>query len=70
MLNGPNLKIYESILKETRVNLIASGGISTINDIESLKKTGCEGAIIGKAIYENKISLNDLKTLLNTPNYT
>ncbi len=70
MLKGPNLKIYESILKETRVNLIASGGISTINDIESLKKIGCEGAIIGKAIYENKISLNDLKTLLNTPNYT
>jgi phosphoribosylformimino-5-aminoimidazole carboxamide ribotide isomerase len=44
------------------LNLIASGGISTIKDLEELKETGCEGAIFGKSIYENKI---ELKSLMN-----
>ena len=44
------------------VFLIASGGISSIKDLEDLKEAGCEGAILGKAIYENKI---ELKSLMN-----
>ena len=43
-------------------SLIASGGISSIEDLEDLKEVGCEGAILGKAIYENKI---ELKSLMN-----
>ena len=49
------------ILKNFKdVSLIASGGISVIQDLEELKSIGCEGAIIGKAIYENKIDLKSL----------
>jgi phosphoribosylformimino-5-aminoimidazole carboxamide ribotide isomerase len=43
--------------------LIASGGITSIDDILALEKMGCEGAIIGKAIYEGKITLKELSTL-------
>ena len=63
MLKGPSIEIYKDIIKSFKdVNLIASGGISTIKDLEKLKETGCEGAILGKAIYKNKI---ELKSLMN-----
>ena len=63
MLSGPSVEIYKDILKSFKdLNLIASGGISTIKDLEDLKETGCEGAILGKSIYENKI---ELKSLMN-----
>ena len=42
------------------IKLIASGGVSKISDLPILSKLGCEGVIIGKAIYENKVSLKDL----------
>lgn len=60
MLAGPSADLYRDILSKLKINLIASGGITTIADIEELTETGCEGAIIGKAIYEGRI---DLKTL-------
>ncbi len=61
MLQGPSFQLYEKILKKfPSLKLIASGGISSLKDLEELKKTGCKGAIIGKAIYENKINLHDL----------
>jgi len=61
MLKGPSLSKYKEILKNFKdVSLIASGGISVIQDLEELKSIGCEGAIIGKAIYENKINLKSL----------
>jgi len=44
--------------------LIASGGISSIEDLEELKEAGCEGAILGKAIYENKIRLKSLMNFI------
>ncbi len=67
MLEGPSLDLYSELLtKLPKINLIASGGITTMQDIEDLKELGCEGAIIGKAIYENRISLSDLsKFILN-----
>jgi phosphoribosylformimino-5-aminoimidazole carboxamide ribotide isomerase len=62
MLQGPSSGLYKKILNEhPSIDLIASGGITTIKDVEELRETGCEAAIIGKAIYENKISLNELK---------
>lgn len=62
MLEGTAVNLYKKILNEhPSIDLIASGGITTIKDIEELREAGCHGAIIGKAIYENKISLNDLK---------
>lgn len=63
MLEGPSIDLYSEILAKTSVKLIASGGISTMNDLYKLKDIGCEGAIIGKAIYEGKISLKELQTL-------
>ena len=63
MLKGPATDLYRKILTKVKVNLIASGGISGMNDIISLAEAGCEGAIIGKAIYEGKIKLKELREL-------
>ncbi|MDR2382710.1 MAG: 1-(5-phosphoribosyl)-5-[(5-phosphoribosylamino)methylideneamino]imidazole-4-carboxamide isomerase, partial [Prevotellaceae bacterium] len=60
MLQGAATELYSDILRETSVNLIASGGVSCIDDIIKLKNTGCEGVIIGKAIYEGKIEITKL----------
>jgi len=62
MLQGPSFKLYEKILNEVQdVKLIASGGISTFDEIPQLADLGCEGTIIGKAIYEGRISLKQLE---------
>lgn len=62
LLQGSAIDLYKNIItKFLQINLIASGGISNLQDLEDLKKIGCKGAIIGKAIYENKISLRDLE---------
>ena len=67
MLKGPSVDSYKNILKSFKdVCLIASGGISDIKDLEDLKEIGCEGAILGKAIYENKIELKSLMNFINT----
>lgn len=63
MLTGSSNELYEEIITNSKVNLIASGGVSCLNDLKKLKIIGCEGAIVGKAIYENKISLKELQEL-------
>lgn len=60
MLQGTSNELYQEILKNARINLIASGGVSSLNDLLELKNIGCDGAIVGKAIYEGKIKLNEL----------
>lgn len=60
MMNGPSLDLYREILSRVDISLIASGGITAIADIIALKEAGCEGAIIGKAIYEGNINPEDL----------
>ena len=61
VLNGPNTDFYETILKKLpEIKLIASGGISSIQDIQSLKQSGLYGTVIGKAIYEHFIKLDEL----------
>ena len=61
MLQGPSFELYKSILKSTPdIKLIASGGVSSLDDLIQLKEQNLEGAIVGKAIYENKISLLEL----------
>jgi phosphoribosylformimino-5-aminoimidazole carboxamide ribotide isomerase len=64
MLEGPSFDLYEKIIAKTAgqqpLKLIASGGISTFDELPKLAKLGCEGTIIGKAIYENRISLKQL----------
>jgi len=60
MLKGPSTTLYKEILDTVKINLIASGGISSVRDIEDIRQAGCEGVIIGKAVYEGKIGLNEL----------
>lgn len=71
MLEGPSFDLYQKILKKTtnevegnKIHLIASGGISTFNELPKLAELGCEGTIIGKAIYENRISLKQLEDFI------
>jgi phosphoribosylformimino-5-aminoimidazole carboxamide ribotide isomerase len=63
MLQGASNELYKEILKKTSVNLIASGGVSSIADLIKLKEIGCEGAIVGKAIYEGRVTLKELREL-------
>ncbi|MFN2337012.1 MAG: HisA/HisF-related TIM barrel protein, partial [Bacteroidales bacterium] len=63
MLGGPSVDIYREIVEIEGLSLIASGGITSAADIMTLREAGCEGAIIGKAIYEGKISLKELAEL-------
>ena len=61
MLQGTSNELYAEILAASDVKLIASGGVSSIDDLIKVKELGCEGAILGKAIYEGRILLKDLK---------
>ena len=63
MLAGPSVELYAEILRETSVQLIASGGVSSLQDLVVLRNLGCSGVIIGKAIYEGRISLKQLSLL-------
>jgi phosphoribosylformimino-5-aminoimidazole carboxamide ribotide isomerase len=61
LLSGAATELYTKILQAIPdVKLIASGGVSKIEDIDELEKIGCAGVIVGKAIYEGKISLLEL----------
>jgi phosphoribosylformimino-5-aminoimidazole carboxamide ribotide isomerase len=60
MLQGPSTVLYKEILKNVEIKLIASGGISSVKDIDDVREAGCEGVIIGKAVYEGKITLEEL----------
>jgi len=71
MLSGPSFEVYKQILKycnvienNNQIKLIASGGISEFDEIPKLAELGCEGVIIGKAIYENRISLKQLENYI------
>jgi phosphoribosylformimino-5-aminoimidazole carboxamide ribotide isomerase len=62
-LEGPSIELYQKILQQfPSLQLIASGGVSQLKDLEELRTIGCSAAIVGKAIYENKISLSELST--------
>ena len=59
---GTSVELYKKILsRSSSIKLVASGGVSCVDDLYALQEAGCNGAIIGKAIYENRISLDDLK---------
>nr|WP_319474169.1 1-(5-phosphoribosyl)-5-[(5-phosphoribosylamino)methylideneamino]imidazole-4-carboxamide isomerase [uncultured Sphaerochaeta sp.] len=61
MLSGPSLDLYRTLLKDRDdLHLIASGGITTLQDLQDLQEAGLSGAIIGKAIYEGKITIEEL----------
>ena len=59
MLSGPNIEAYKKLAVETKLNIIASGGVSTINDLLTLRQLNLYGAISGKALYEGKFSVEE-----------
>lgn len=63
MLEGPATDLYREIVKAVKIKLIASGGIASIKDLELVKEAGCEGVIIGKALYEGRLKLSELRDL-------
>lgn len=63
MLDGPSVEMYKEIVQIEGLSLIASGGISTVEDLNLLRETGCEGAIIGKALLEGRITFKELAEL-------
>ena len=69
MLEGPAFDLYKRLLAKEEIKLIASGGISKFEELPQLQDLGCEGVIIGKAIYENRISLKQLENyVINSDN--
>ncbi|MCB0513912.1 MAG: 1-(5-phosphoribosyl)-5-[(5-phosphoribosylamino)methylideneamino]imidazole-4-carboxamide isomerase, partial [Bacteroidetes bacterium] len=65
MLQGPSFSLYQKIIKEyEEIKLIASGGVSSIQDLHQLKEMGCYATIVGKALYENKITLKELQPFI------
>jgi phosphoribosylformimino-5-aminoimidazole carboxamide ribotide isomerase len=65
-LQGPSIELYKNIIaKFPELYFIASGGVSNIDDVKGLQDTGCKGVIIGKAIYEGRVTLEDLKKFAN-----
>jgi phosphoribosylformimino-5-aminoimidazole carboxamide ribotide isomerase len=64
-LEGPSIDLYQKIIEKfPSLWFIASGGVSSMEDLHALKAIGCSGAIVGKAIYEGRIQLHELKYLL------
>ena len=61
MMKGPNLEAIQLLRQAVSMEIIASGGVSCLEDVISLKKAGVEGAIVGKALYEGAISLQAIK---------
>ena len=65
LLQGPSLELYQNILQELpELKLIASGGVTTVNDLQELQDAGLYGAIVGKALLEGRIKLNELREFL------
>ena len=62
-LEGPDLEFLEEICKLSNANVIASGGISNIIDIKDVKEKNAFGVILGKALYENKVSIEEAKKI-------
>ena len=65
MLKGPNVSATAEIVEAVSANVIASGGVTSLSDIESLKEIGASGAIIGRALYTGDLLLNDVLKIVN-----
>jgi phosphoribosylformimino-5-aminoimidazole carboxamide ribotide isomerase len=64
-LEGPSTELYKNIVEKfPNLHFIASGGVSNMDDVHRLEEIGCKGVIIGKAIYEGRIQLEELKKMI------
>ncbi|HKM00794.1 MAG TPA: HisA/HisF-related TIM barrel protein, partial [Sedimentibacter sp.] len=65
MLSGPNFDIYKVLSEKTKLNIVASGGVTTRDDIKKLNEMDMYGAIIGKALYDKRLDFKEaLKAVL------
>ena len=65
MLQGPSIELYQQIMKEfPEMHLIASGGVSSLDDIIRLDEAGIPAVVFGKALYEGRITMKDLKRFM------
>lgn len=65
LLQGSSVQLYANVLERfPQLKLIASGGVSSIEEVQKLEEIGCHGVIIGKAIYEGRITLKELEKLI------
>ncbi len=63
MLIGPNVEYTKYLIDETSLDIIASGGVASMEDLKDVEKINAEGAIIGKALYTQAIDLKEAVTL-------
>lgn len=63
MMQGPNIPATQALIEQTGMQIIGSGGVSCLEDLRGLKKAGCAGAILGKALYEGAFTLPEALTL-------
>ena len=63
-MEGPDLEFLEQACKLSNANVIASGGISNLDDVKDVKEKNAFGVILGKALYENKISIEEVKKII------
>lgn len=64
MLSGPNFNVYEELSQKTSINIIASGGVTTLDDIKKLNNMNIYGAIIGKALYDKRLDFKEALTII------
>jgi phosphoribosylformimino-5-aminoimidazole carboxamide ribotide isomerase len=67
LLEGPDLPLYERVVRLERGSVIASGGIATLDDLRAIRDLGCAGAIVGRALYEGQIELTDALAVATEP---
>lgn len=60
MMSGPNIESTKELVKQSGINIIASGGVSTMSDLEGIKSIGAQGVIIGKALYQGALDLKEV----------
>ncbi|HEY2783904.1 MAG TPA: 1-(5-phosphoribosyl)-5-[(5-phosphoribosylamino)methylideneamino]imidazole-4-carboxamide isomerase [Fimbriiglobus sp.] len=67
MLAGPNLTGLREMIHSTKLPVVASGGVTTLDDVRAVRSAGCTGAIVGRALYEGNLNLKEALTVLGEP---
>ena len=67
LLEGPDLDLYDRLVRLNRGSIIASGGIATLDDLRAVRAIGCSAAIVGRALYEGQLDLNEVMALAREP---
>ncbi|MEO8570934.1 MAG: 1-(5-phosphoribosyl)-5-[(5-phosphoribosylamino)methylideneamino] imidazole-4-carboxamide isomerase [Chloroflexota bacterium] len=67
LLEGPDLTLYDRLVRLDRGSIIASGGIATLDDLRAVRGAGCSAAIVGRALYEGQLDLAEMMALAREP---